>query len=104
MKKLLFLACIFCGVAAVGQTSLTVNNAQPQMFEMPSHPETASQHDMAAGRDLLERSSNIGYVQGELPLWEVAKNLAWETPLGDSARALRKEHDSAKRAPLVWVN
>jgi hypothetical protein len=102
MKKLLFLACIFCAVAAVGQTGLTVNNAQPQMFEMPSHPETASQHDLATGRDLLA-PTNISYAQGELPMWEVAK-LPAETPLGDSARMLRKEHDEVKKAPVVWVN
>lgn len=103
MKKLLFLACIFCAVAAVGQTSLIVTNAQPQIFEMPSHTETASQRGLAAGRDLLG-SSNVGYAQGEMPLWEVVRNLPAEKPLGDSARSLRKEHEVAKKAPVVWVN
>jgi len=102
MKQLLFLVCIFCGVAAVGQANLTVNNVQPQMLEMPSHPETASQHGLAQGRDLMG-SSNVSYAQGELPLWEVAK-LPAETPLGDSARAYKKEHEAVKKAAVVWSN
>jgi len=55
MKSLLFILlvlCIFCAVGASGQVS-GVLNAQPQMFEMPSHPQQASQQGMGQSHDIM---------------------------------------------------
>jgi hypothetical protein len=108
MKSLLivFLAmCIFCAVGAFGQVNAVVMNAQPQMFEMPSHPQQASQQGMGQSHDIMERSASV-WGQGEKPLWEAMQEMgpASVTPLGDSARALRKEHTAVKKATIVWSN
>ena len=108
MKHLFFVSlavCIFFAVSAAGQVS-GVLNAQPQMFEMPSHPQQASQQAMGQSRDIMERSVSV-WGQGEKPLWEAMQEmgtLAAVTPLGDSARALRKEHVAVKKATIVWSN
>jgi hypothetical protein len=57
---------------------------------------------MAQGHNLLE-SSGFNYARGEKPLWEVAPQTT-PTPLGDTARALRKEHAAAQQATKVWTN
>jgi len=46
-------------------------------------------------------SSGQTRAHGQRPLWEVATP-AYVTPLGDSARALKEEHKSAKKADIVW--
>jgi hypothetical protein len=50
----------------------------------------------------MEQSINV-QAHGVRPLWEVAQP-AYVTPLGDSARLLRQEHMSAKKAEIVWTN
>jgi hypothetical protein len=108
MKSLLFVSlvlCIFCAVGASGQVS-GVLNAQPQMFEMPSHPQQASQQGMSQSHDIMERSASV-WGQGEKPLWEAMQEMGTATavtPLGDSARALRKDHAAVKKASIVWSN
>jgi hypothetical protein len=37
------------------------------------------------------------------PLWELAP-VKVETPLGDSARMLKKQHANARKADIVWEN
>jgi len=54
----------------------------------------------------MERSASV-WGQGEKPLWEAMQEMgtaAAVTPLGDSARALRKEHVAVKKATIVWSN
>jgi hypothetical protein len=107
MKKLLFLACIFCAMSAVnamGQASYgSAMSAEIDMFQMPDHTRIAEPHDMAREHDLRGRASYVSYSQGERPLWELVQ-LMPQTPLGDSARAYRQEHALVKKAPIVWVN
>lgn len=104
MKKLLFLACIFCAVSAMGQSNYgTAMSAEIDMFQMADHTQMATPHDLAMERDLRGRASIVGYSQGERPLWEVYQ-LMPQTPLGDSARIYRQEHALVKKAPIVWVN
>jgi len=76
------------------------------MFEMPSHPQQASQQGMSQSHDIMERSASV-WDQGEKPLWEAMQEMgtaAAVTPLGDSARALRKDHAAVKKASIVWSN
>jgi hypothetical protein len=104
MKKLLFLACIFFAVNAMGQANYgTAISADIAPFEISDHPQMAAPHDLATEHDLRGRASIVVYSQGERPLWEVYQ-LIPQTPLGDSARAYRQEHELVKKAPIIWVN
>jgi uncharacterized MAPEG superfamily protein len=103
--KIAFLAfALLCATAAFGQTgqsaSALSNQAQP--LQMQDHPEHASQRAMASEQSLFNSSETV-MAHGERPLWEVAEPKA-ETPLGDSARMLRKEHAGVKKAKCVWHN
>jgi len=104
MKTTLIVLCVFCatGAFAQGLGTGTVLSNEPNVFRLPSHTEHASQQPMAHGQSLLE-ASGFSYAHGERPLWEVAPQTV-PTPLGDSARALRKEHAAAKKATKVWTN
>ncbi len=105
MKVSLFILCILFATAAFGQSSGAVGsvlNNTPSMVEFSSHDALATQHSMGREQNLLEISSYT-WAQGERPLWEVAPKI-YPTPLGDSARALRKEHEAAKKAEIVWNN
>ncbi|SRR5579871_2493482 len=100
MKTALLVACILCATAAFGQAagapSLTA-------LQFASHGQTASVAPMAQEHNLLEGGSSVTVAHGELPLWEVAPKIH-EVPLGDSARAIKKEHEAAKKAKKVWEN
>ena len=105
MKNFLFLfvVCAFGAVGAVGQINGgVVLSSQPQVLTLPDHPGHASETGMSAEHNIMERSGS-SYAQGERPLWEVMQ-LTPGIPLGDSARALREEHVTAKRAVIVWNN
>jgi hypothetical protein len=58
---------------------------------------------MGIEESLLEDVSAT-YAKGERPLWEVAPPHAYAMPLGDVARAFRKEHDLARKSETVWEN
>jgi hypothetical protein len=101
MKTALLVICILGASAAFGQATPSVS-AQPQEYTFESHALHASRQPLApivnlAGNEVLV------YAQGERPLWEVATPVR-EVPLGDSARALREEHETAKRAAKCWQN
>jgi hypothetical protein len=101
MKITLFALCFFCAASALGQSAGgSVGSASmSSSIQMTSHPQHAAQAPMALEESLFDHS---GYfiVEGERPLWEV-QPLSPKVPLGDIARALRKEHDTAKKAEFV---
>jgi len=108
MKSFLLISlvlCIFSAVGAAGQVSGGVMNAEPQMFEMPDHPQQASQQGMGQARDIMERTVSVS-THGEKPMWEAMQEAPATavTPLGDAAREIRKEHALAKKASVVWMN
>ena len=98
MKTTIFALCFLCclGVtAASGQTASVLSNyAQPVV--LPEHPLHASEHAMGTETSLLG-TSTYGYAKGEVPLVELG-TLPYETPLGDIARAYRKEHAITPKA------
>jgi hypothetical protein len=101
--KIAWLAmCILGASAAFGQAATNVLSPRPQIYTFETHPEHASRQPMAATQDLTGNEILV-YAQGERPLWEVATPVR-EVPLGDSARALRQEHETAKRAAKCWQN
>jgi hypothetical protein len=97
MKIKLFVLFIFCTAAAFGQS---VASSQPQIIQPPSHPLHAEMHAMAAEQSLVGGGAYT-YAQGERPLWEFGSPLPQPTPLGDVARAVRKEKLAAKKAEIV---
>lgn len=99
---LLFAFCFVGATASFGQTAGAYLTNEPHFVEFASHSEHASQQSLAAEQSVMERSSVLS-AQGQRPLWEVAPK-AHVTPLGDIAREFRKEHETAKKAEIVWVN
>ena len=97
---------LFClgAPAAFGQSSVGVGalSAEPVITEFSSHSQRATQTPMANQESLLETSEYV-FAQGQRPLWEVG-TLPRTVPLGDSARLLRKEHEKAKKAEIIWQN
>lgn len=77
-------------------------NARPQMLVLGDNPEHAYQTPMASGQDLLEHGGSVS-AHGERPLWEVMPETQ-KRPLGDIARELKLEHESARKAVIVWTN
>jgi hypothetical protein len=105
MKITLCVIGILCFAGmAFGQAASTASalSAEPTIYEFQSHAGHAAQQGMGQQQDIMERSLNV-QAHGVRPLWEVATP-AYVTPLGDSARLLKKEHMSAKKAEIVWNN
>jgi hypothetical protein len=104
MKTTIFALCFLCASAAFGQSGTVGSalNATPSVLEFQSHELMAYQRPMATEQNLLE-AAGYSWAQGERPLWEVAP-VSHPTPLGDSARMLKKEHAGAKKADFTWNN
>lgn len=101
MKTTIFILFILCAAAAFAQTAPVLPN-QVQVIQMPEHPAHAELHDMAQERPLVGGSpSAYTYAQGERPLWEFGP-VSQPVPLGDVARAYRKEKMAARKAEIVF--
>ena len=99
MKQVIIAMLCMLGTAAFGQTFATVANNQPQIFEIPSHVEHASVQPLATPQYILEGSTTTS-AKGVQPLWEFPSENS-TVPLGDRARAFRKERLTAKKAQKV---
>jgi hypothetical protein len=99
---LLFLLCLLCTSAAFGQSGAAASpmSSEPVVYAFYSHPQHAAQQSMGQEQNLLGNSCYVS-AKGERPLWEFAPP---ETPLGDVARVLRKEHEMARKAHYFWNN
>jgi hypothetical protein len=102
--KIIFVVLLLSTTAALGQATagVTAFSNEPVAIMMQTHERHASQQSMSREQNLLG-SSSFSYGKGERPLWEVAPN-SNPVPLGDVARALRKQHETAKKAEIVWQN
>ena len=97
--KLFLLALLFCPAAAFGQAGALSN--QPTVLEIPDHPQRAVYAPLASEQALVGGSSETySYAHGERPLWEFGP-VSEPVPLGDVARAYRKEKQMAKKAVVV---
>jgi hypothetical protein len=98
MKTVVFAFFLLCASAAFGQSAPVLpNTAQPVAFV--EHPAQAAQHDM--GREsYLYNANPYTYAQGEQPLWQFG-SAKQEVPLGDVARAYRKDHAISRKASVV---
>jgi len=101
MKIALLVSTILLAAAAFGQTAGVIPS-QVAVFQIPSHPLEAHEHAMATEHPLVGGASNsYSYAQGERPLWEFGP-VSVPVPLGDVARAYRKEKLTAKKAEIVF--
>ena len=102
MKIAILGIVVLCAVGAVAQATsgVAVMSSQPVVYEFSSHPQLSAPGTMAAQQSLLR--DGYSYARGEKPLWEV--KVPEPTPLGDVARAVRKQHESAKKSDVVWTN
>jgi hypothetical protein len=99
MKITLLAFFVLCAGAAFGQVGVSVLSNQPQIIESPSHPLHAEPHALATETPIAG-GGEYTYAHGELPLSDFSSPGPEPTPLGDVARAYRKEK-SARKAALV---
>lgn len=98
MKITLLILILFCAAAAFGQAGIS---SQPVVVQFGEHPEHASVQAMATEHPIVGGApDNYSYAKGERPLWEFGP-VSEPIPLGDIARACRKEKLAAKKAEIV---
>ncbi len=105
MKITLFVLFFLCTATATafGQTGVGVLSNQPQIVSPADHPLHAEYRDLASEHPLVGGgSATYTYAQGERPLWEFGSPNPEPTPLGDVARAYRKEKVAIKKAEKVF--
>lgn len=100
MKITLFVLFILVAATAFGQLPGAISG-EPQMLQVPDHPQHADQHAMASEHSLVGGGS-VTYAHGERPLWEFGSPLPEPAPLGNVARAFRKEKLVLKKAQIVF--
>ena len=101
MKTVLCVFFILFASVAWGQVGGVLSN-QAQILELPEHPQHAAIHEMAAEQSLVGGSaSTYTYAQGERPLWEFGP-VSQPVPLGDVARAYRKQKLTARKAQIIF--
>jgi len=99
MKITLLILMIFCAATAFGQAGAI--SSQPTIIQIPDHPGHASLTPMADERPLVGGAPDAySYAQGEQPLWEFG-TVTQPKPLGDVARAYRKEKLEGKKAEII---
>jgi hypothetical protein len=103
MKITILLLFILCAGAAFGQYAAAPgisSQATPAVFT--EHPEHAMPHAMRAEVPIVGGSAGETYTyeHGEEPLWQFGP-VSVPTPLGDVARAYRKQKLAARKAEFV---
>jgi hypothetical protein len=101
MKTTLLVLFLLCALTAFGQGVAVAGalSSEPVRITFTSHNEHAAPQPMLQEQSLLV-GSGYTYAQGERPLWEVAA-ASESKSLGEIARLLKKEHETAKKATVV---
>jgi hypothetical protein len=102
MKTTISALCFLCFLCATAFGQATAISSTPQPMQMSDHVLHASEHAMAPESSLLS-TSGYSYAQGERPLSEFGTPKQ-EVPLGDIARAFKKERAAAAKAAKVSEN
>jgi hypothetical protein len=101
MKTTLVVLFLFCAAAAFGQVGASISSYVTPI-QISGNPQHATQHSMAEEHSLVGgMNATYTYAQGERPLWEFGP-VSEPVPLGDVARAFRKEKLAAKKAEIVF--
>lgn len=93
------LLILLFSAVAFGQNG-SVLQSQPYPVVIPDHPLHAAQGSMAR-EDYLVGGGTYSFAEGERPLWEFGP-VSEPVPLGDVARAFRKEKVNAKKSAIVF--
>ena len=99
MKTTIVALCFLCATAAFGQSAPVLSNI-PSPIQMQDHPQHAAEHAMGLESTLFSLNSPYTYAQGEVPLADLGSPI-YQIPLGDIARANKKEHTAAAKATKV---
>jgi len=101
MKNLILVLFVLIASAAFAQTAgVAVQPLNGPSYQPYSNPQHASQHDMATSQSLLGEGG-VTSAHGERPLWEFGSPNPEPTPLGDVARAFRKEKKANYEPPVL---
>lgn len=98
MTMTLFILCLFLTTAAFGQYYGT-RTVEPQVYAPPDHPAHASYSPMGQGQSIVGGTS-YAMASGDRPASDFPQQP--QASLGDVARELRKQHEHAKKAVIVW--
>ena len=91
---------ILSTAAAFGQAGAV--SSQVQVLQMPEHPQHAETHALAHEQYIVGGSPDSYHVEhGERPLWDFGLMSVDPLPLGDVARAYRKEKTTGKKAEII---
>jgi hypothetical protein len=105
MKMALFVLCLACATLICSTTAFAQYggsiSSQPQIYEVPSHPQHASYTAMSQEQGVL---GGAGYssARGDRRASDFAQ--PDEVSLGAAARELKKQRTQTKRSRVVWVN
>lgn len=104
MKTTIFMLLFLCSAAALAQVGggSFGSPAMSDPMSMASHASHAGPQQLAQEQSLLEGTGQVYIAHGEVPLWEVAPKDPPAVPLGDVARAYRKQHETARKAQFVY--
>ncbi len=99
MKTTLLVLLVLCAVGAFGQASSVSSQPAPAVFA--DHPLHAEPHAMATETPVAGGAADAyGYEKGEQPLWQFGP-VSEPVPLGDIARAYRREKMTGKKAEIL---
>jgi hypothetical protein len=100
MKTILLFCVILCSASVFGQAAGSISS-QPVPTVFTDHPLHAEPHALATQTPIAGGSADAyGYEKGEQPLWQFGP-VSQAVPLGDVARAYRKEKLTGKKAELI---
>jgi len=101
MNKLILAMLVLCAAAAFGQAG-TGGAVHVQPLQIANNPQHAERRPMATEQPLVGGGADTySYAQGERPLWEFGP-VSEPVPLGDIARAYRKQKQTATKAQFVF--
>jgi len=103
MKTTLLLLFLLSTVAAFGQVGVGAISSQPQVLQMADHPQHAETHAMGREQYIVGGASDNYHVEhGERPLSDFGEMSIDPLPLGDVARAYRKQKMTGKKAEIIF--
>ena len=103
MKTTLMLALgLLWASSAFAQSMGNANVTSTIQFS--DHPQHAVPLAVEFSQNPVQSFGSIYIAHGEMPLAEVPLPVVHVVPLGDLARAQKKEHASDRKARVVWEN
>lgn len=102
MKTMLVVFFLGCAACAFGQCCSNASVSSP--FQFADHSYRASPQRLSQEQDLFTSSGGLYIEHGEMSLSDVPLPPVKVVPLGDIARALKKEHATAKKAQFIREN